>query len=91
MPSASPPASYPRSPRRPYARASLSRPIRWDVIDANYDQVIKYATAIRDGAASTEAILSRCVSAGCASGCPGRQKPCPGQHRSCEPIGHLLT
>jgi TnpA family transposase len=37
----------------------LTRPIRWDVIAANYDQVIKYATAIRTGTASTEAILSR--------------------------------
>jgi hypothetical protein len=29
------------------------------VIAANYDQVVKYATAIRTGTASTEAILSR--------------------------------
>ncbi len=38
---------------------ALTRRIRWDVINANYDQVIKYATAIRTGTASTEAILSR--------------------------------
>lgn len=38
---------------------ALTRPIRWDVIANNYDQVIKYATAIRSGIASTEAILSR--------------------------------
>lgn len=37
----------------------MTRPIRWDVIAANYEQVIKYATAIRTGTASTEAILSR--------------------------------
>jgi hypothetical protein len=37
----------------------MTRPIRWDLIDANYDQVIKYATAIWDGTASTEAVLSR--------------------------------
>ncbi|MER5587343.1 Tn3 family transposase [Streptomyces asoensis] len=43
----------------PNLQAALTRPIRWDVIDANYDQVIKYATAIRTGTASTEAILSR--------------------------------
>lgn len=43
----------------PNLQAALTRPIRWDVIDANYDQVVKYATAIRTGTASTEAILSR--------------------------------
>lgn len=43
----------------PNLTPALTRPIRWDVIGANYDQVIKYATAIRTGTASTEAILSR--------------------------------
>lgn len=43
----------------PHLAAAMTRPIRWDVIENNYDQVIKYATAIRDGTASTEAILSR--------------------------------
>ncbi|MET7300408.1 Tn3 family transposase [Embleya sp. NPDC005575] len=38
---------------------ALTRPIRWDVIENNYDQLIKYATAIRVGTASTEAILRR--------------------------------
>ena len=38
---------------------ALTRPIRWDVIEQNYDQLIKYATAIRVGTASTEAILRR--------------------------------
>ena len=38
---------------------AMTRPIRWDVIANNYDQVIKYATAIRTRTASTEAILSR--------------------------------
>ncbi|CAM5539461.1 Tn3 family transposase (plasmid) [Streptomyces viridifaciens] len=52
-PVASEPGAYPN------LQAALTRPIRWDVIDANYDQVIKYATAIRTGTASTEAILSR--------------------------------
>jgi TnpA family transposase len=37
----------------------MTRPIRWDVIENNYDQLIKYATAIRVGTASTEAILRR--------------------------------
>lgn len=52
-PNAGEPGAYPN------LLAALTRPIRWDVIDANYDQVIKYATAIRTGTASTEAILSR--------------------------------
>ncbi|MEV7013678.1 Tn3 family transposase [Streptosporangium sp. NPDC051022] len=39
--------------------AALTRPVRWDLVAKNYDQVIKYATAIRTGTASTEAILSR--------------------------------
>nr|WP_043175317.1 Tn3 family transposase [Streptomyces sp. NRRL B-24484] len=43
----------------PNLAAAMTRPIRWEVIAANWDQVIKYATAIRTGTASTEAILSR--------------------------------
>ncbi|MGI5372687.1 Tn3 family transposase [Streptomyces sp. CA-251387] len=43
----------------PNLKTALTRPIRWDVIAANYDQVITYATAIRTGTASAEAILSR--------------------------------
>jgi TnpA family transposase len=38
---------------------ALTRPIRWDLIAEQYDQMIKYATAIRSGTASTEAILRR--------------------------------
>jgi len=38
---------------------ALHRPIRWNLIEENYDQVVKYATAIRNGTASTEAVLSR--------------------------------
>ena len=52
-PAAGDPGGYPR------LAPALTRPIRWDLIDANYHQVIKYATAIRDGTASTEAVLSR--------------------------------
>jgi len=37
----------------------LTRPIRWELVEQNYDQMIKYATAIRQGTASTEAILRR--------------------------------
>ncbi len=38
---------------------ALTRPIRFDLIAQQYDQMIKYATAIRAGTASTEAILRR--------------------------------
>ena len=52
-PAAGDPGAYPR------LAPALTRPIRWDIIAANYDQVIRYATAIREGTASTEAVLSR--------------------------------
>ena len=52
-PSAGEPQAFPR------LTPALTRPIRWDVIAENYDQAIKYATAIRLGTASTEAILRR--------------------------------
>ena len=45
--------------RYPNLAAAMTRPVRWDIIAKNYDQVIKYATAIRTRTASTEAILSR--------------------------------
>ena len=37
----------------------LSRPINWDLIGQQYDQMVKYATALRLGTAETEAILRR--------------------------------
>jgi TnpA family transposase len=43
----------------PQLRPALTRPIRWDLIASQYDSMIKYATAIRVGTASTEAILRR--------------------------------
>jgi TnpA family transposase len=43
----------------PGLKAAMTRPIRWDLIEQNYDQLVKYATAIRVGTASTEAILRR--------------------------------
>jgi hypothetical protein len=52
-PAAGDPDAYPR------LTPALSRPIRWDIIAEQYDQMIKYATAIRSGTASTEAILRR--------------------------------
>jgi TnpA family transposase len=52
-PAAGEPDAYPR------LAPALTRPIRWDIIAEQYDQMIKYATAIRAGTASTEAILRR--------------------------------
>jgi TnpA family transposase len=45
--------SYPR------LGPALTRPIRPEIIANNYDLMIKYATAIRQGTASTEALLRR--------------------------------
>jgi Tn3 transposase DDE domain len=51
----------PAGPADRFARLApaLHRPIRWDLIEENYDQMVKYATAIKNGTASTEAVLSR--------------------------------
>ena len=43
----------------PNLKPVLSNPIRWDLIRQQYDQMIKYATALRLGTAETEAILKR--------------------------------
>jgi TnpA family transposase len=40
-------------------RAVLTKPIHWELIRQQYDQMVKYATAIRLGTAETEAILRR--------------------------------
>ena len=37
----------------------MTRPINWDLIRQQYDQMVKYATALRLGTAETEAILKR--------------------------------
>jgi TnpA family transposase len=52
-PAAGEPDAYPR------LTPALTRPIRWDITAEQYDQMIKYATAIQAGTASTEAILRR--------------------------------
>lgn len=52
-PQAGDPDAYPR------LMPALTRPIRWDIVHEQYDQMIKYATAIRTRTASTEAILRR--------------------------------
>jgi TnpA family transposase len=43
----------------PNLQKILTRPIKWDLIRQQYDQMIKYATALRLGTAETEAILKR--------------------------------
>jgi TnpA family transposase len=37
----------------------LTRPIRWELITRQYDQMVKYATALRLGTAESESILRR--------------------------------
>jgi hypothetical protein len=37
----------------------LSRPIRWDLIARQYDQIVKYATALKLGTAEAEQVLRR--------------------------------
>jgi len=43
----------------PNLKLILTRPINWDLIRQQYEQMIKYATALRLGTAETEAILKR--------------------------------
>jgi TnpA family transposase len=43
----------------PHLRPVLSRPIDWELIRRQYDEVVKYATALRLGTAEAEAILRR--------------------------------
>lgn len=43
----------------PNLQPILTRPINWDLIRHQYDQMVKYATALRLGTAETEAILKR--------------------------------
>ena len=37
----------------------LSRPIRWDLIAQQYDEMVKHAVALKTGTATAEAILKR--------------------------------
>ena len=43
----------------PNLQLILKRPIDWNLIKQQYDQMVKYATALRLGTAETEAILRR--------------------------------
>jgi TnpA family transposase len=43
----------------PYLERVLTRPIRWELIEQQYDQIVKYATALRLGTAQAEQVLRR--------------------------------
>jgi len=43
----------------PHLQPVLTRPINWDLIRRQYDELVKFATALRLGTAETEAILRR--------------------------------
>jgi TnpA family transposase len=43
----------------PNLKAILTRPIDWELIRQQYDQMVKYVTAVRLGTAETESILRR--------------------------------
>ncbi|MFH8628023.1 Tn3 family transposase [Streptomyces vietnamensis] len=46
-------------PGWPALGASLTRPIRWELIEQQCDQMVKYATALRLGTAEAEQVLRR--------------------------------
>ncbi len=52
-PDAGQPEAYPN------LQPVLTRPIRWDLIHQQYDELVKYATALRLGTADAEALLRR--------------------------------
>jgi TnpA family transposase len=43
----------------PHLAGVLSRPIRWDLIIQQYDEMVKHAVALKTGTATAEAILKR--------------------------------
>jgi TnpA family transposase len=45
--------------RHPHLEDVCTRPIRWDLIAQQYDQMVKYATALRLGTAESEQVLRR--------------------------------
>ncbi len=46
----------------PNLKSVLARPIRWDMIRKQYDEMVKHVVAIKEGTASSEAILRRFTS-----------------------------
>jgi TnpA family transposase len=53
------PGTWPR-----LERVVKARPIDWDLIERQYDQMVKYATALRLGTAEAEQVLSRFTKGG---------------------------
>ncbi len=53
------PATWPR-----LERVVKNRPIDWELIERNYDQMVKYATALRLGTAEAEQVLRRFIKGG---------------------------
>lgn len=45
--------------RYPHLNAVLTRPINWNLIRQQYDELVKYASALQSGVADAEAILRR--------------------------------
>lgn len=43
----------------PNLQPVLSKPIRWELIQQQYDELVKFATALREGTADAESILRR--------------------------------
>jgi TnpA family transposase len=43
----------------PHLQPVLSRPIQWELIRQQYDEMVKYASALREGTADAESILRR--------------------------------
>ena len=48
-----------RTDAYPRLQPVLTRPIDWDLIGQQYDQMVKYATALRLGTAESEQVLRR--------------------------------
>lgn len=46
----------------PHLQNILTRPIRWNLIEEQYDQIVKFTTALRLGTADAESILRRFTS-----------------------------
>ncbi|MDQ0828167.1 TnpA family transposase [Streptomyces achromogenes] len=55
---------YDTPPGWPALGASLTRPIRWELIEQQYDQMVKYATTLRLGTAEAEQVLRRFTGGG---------------------------
>jgi TnpA family transposase len=43
----------------PHLAGVLTRPLRWDLVEQQYDEMIKSAVGLKDGTASADAILKR--------------------------------